>query len=120
MTLISEKRILWPEGEADRITPEFGEFISFLVWNALTIVDMPGLTGDTELSIVIDRECPDGATLIINIDQDATARDVAFGNGLVSDDLVGVANDKDTLTFVYNKPKGEFRLTSNQKTVSTS
>ena len=111
-------KVLWPFGAADVVSPVFAVNISVDVENTLTIVKMPVLTAATNIDLVIDSEIRVGAMLIVQADQGATGRNVAFGTNIIGDDLVGVANDKDTVTMVYDGSM--FRITSKEKTVDAA
>ena len=114
----NNQRILWPEGIITRLALVYAAVITTVaIWNRKTVIDMPVLTGDATLNLTIDAELEDGAELIINVDQDATGRDVILGTGIEGDDLTGVANDKDTILLQYNKSAGVFRVVSIFKTV---
>ena len=107
-------------GEPDQQSPQFAAVITLAVYDNLTIVEMPGLTANTTINLTIDPEIRPGARLLINVDQDATGRNVAFGTGLIGDGLTGVANDKDTIEAVYNKADGAFRVTNIHKTTDAA
>lgn len=114
--------ILWPFGDAapNRVAPAYAATIEVEVFDRLTIIDMPTLTGAPTLDLDIDAETPDGALLVINVDQGATGRNVTLGTGFVGDDLVGVANDKDTIIAQYSSSDGTFRVISIYKTVNAA
>ena len=116
----NERYVLWPIGDPDVQSPLFAPVISLNVYDNLTIVNMPGLTANTTIDLVIDPEIREGARLLINVDQDATGRDVALGNGFLGDGLIGVPNDRDTIEAVYNKEDGAFRVTNIHKTTDAA
>lgn len=116
----NNKRILWPTGEATVVTAADAAVIAVEAFNNLTIVNVPALSQAATINVTVDPEIREGAKLIINVDQGATGRNVTMGTGIVGDDLTGVANDKDTITAVYNSADGAFRITGNHKTVDAA
>lgn len=116
----NNKRILWPAGAPDHQTPDYAATIELAIYDNLTIVDMPTLTGAPTVNLTADAELRNGAQVIINVDQDGTGRNVTWGSSVEGDDLSGVANDKDTVVMVYNKTAGNFRIVSNHKTVDAA
>lgn len=115
-------KIKWPFGDAAPTveTPAFAANIAIEVADTLTIIDLPVLTGATQLDLSTHSELPNGALVVVNVDQDATPRNVAMGNNIEGDDLVGVANDKDSLILIYRKSAGSFRVISKYKTVDAA
>ena len=116
----SNNKILWPYGPADQPAPAFAAVISIDVFDNRTIVDMPPLTGACTVDLVISGEIRNGAEIFLNVDQDAAGRNVTLGDGFLGDNLVGVANDKDTIHAIYNEADGAFRVVSNHKTVDAA
>lgn len=95
-------KILWPFGAADVLNPADAANIEVSVSNNLTIINIPAMGGNRTLDIDADPELRPGALLMVNVDQGATARNLALGTGLLGQELTGVINDKDTLTFVWD------------------
>lgn len=117
MELLSEKRLMWPEGNITRLAPASAAVYALAIFNSKTIVDLNPTEAGT-IDLTIDAECPDGAELIVNVNQDGVGRAISMGTGIEGDNLAGVANDKDTLILVYNKDAATFRVASNYKTVN--
>lgn len=108
MTLISDKRISWPEGNLDKQNFANAAAYEATIWNAKTIVELTPTEAGT-LNLVIDSELEDGAELHVFIDQDAAGRDISLGTNMEGTDMAGAANAKQAFRFIYNKTTGLFR-----------
>ena len=103
-------------------TPNEGEVekqVAVLVQGASVTVDAPattyaythndqdqylkltGLTAATTINLTAGTEISIGATLTIDIVQGGTGYNLVLGTGIVGDDLVGVANDRDVVVLKY-------------------
>lgn len=112
--------VLYPFGAPDRQAPTFAATIALAIYDRMTVVDLDTDTQNATINLTIDEETPDGALLIVNVNQDGTGYDVAFGTGMVGDTLAGVADDKDSVIFQYSKSAGTFRKISQVKTVDAA
>jgi hypothetical protein len=118
---MSNPLIMWPFGSESpsRLAPASAANVELAIRDRLTIVDYAPAAATT-MTLDIDAETPDGALLVINVDQGGTGRNVTLSTGFVGDSLTGVANDKDTILAIYNKAAGTFRVVSKYKTVDAA
>lgn len=118
---MSDERILAPFGAPDRQAPAFADPLALTVYDRLTIIDL-AVTATVTINLTVDAETPDGAMLIINVDQDATGRDVTLGTGFLagSTGITGIADDKDSILAIYDASAGTFRVVSIHKTVDAA
>lgn len=113
--------LLWPYGKTapDRQALAIDGNKTISVFDRLTVVDGT-ITAAATLVLSISAETPDGALLVLNLDQDATGRNITLGTGFVGNGVTGVANDKDTVLAIYNKSAGTFRVVSQYKTIDAA
>lgn len=96
--------IKFPFGPATLETPDSAAAISVNVQNTKTMIEISPVEAVT-LDLVASDELLPGAEVKIDIIQDATGRAVTFGGTgatIVAPDLVGVANDRDTIELTWN------------------
>ena len=106
-------KLLWPFGAADKLTPADAATIEITPKNRMTVVEMPALSQNTTVDVALEGDEKVGDILIISADQGGTGYNIILGNNLVGQNLTGVSNDKDTLTFVFDGTA--FRQISNVK-----
>lgn len=99
--------VRYPFGAADAKSVEDAATSTIDIVDLFTIVDNAnGLSqAVTALSIDNDQGLPAGATIMFDLLQGATGRNVTFGgagNTIVAPVLTGVANDRDVLVLVWN------------------
>ncbi len=110
---------MYPDAVPTRQAPASSDTYALEIWNRLTLVELNPQEAGT-INLTIDAECPDGAQIIVDVNQDATGRAITMGSGIEGDDLGGVANDKVTIVMVYNKTAGNFRVVSIYNTVDAA
>jgi hypothetical protein len=65
----------------------------------------------TGLSLTASKDLPDGAEVVVDIAQNATARNVAFssaGTPIVAPALAATINDRDSIILRYDKAANQF------------
>ncbi|MBL6448570.1 hypothetical protein JMN32_19825 [Fulvivirga sp. 29W222] len=96
--------IKFPFGAATLETPDSAAAISVDVANTKTLIQVSPVEAVT-LDLVANDGLVVGSEVHVDIIQDATGRNVTFGNTgdtIVAPDLVGVPNDRDTIALVWN------------------
>jgi hypothetical protein len=79
--------------------------ISVDVKSTLEIIQISGLDAARTLDLVPSSDLMPGSKVVVDVEQGATAQNVAFGSTgstIVAADLVGVANDRDVITLMWD------------------
>jgi hypothetical protein len=97
-----ESRVLFPTGDATKLTPAYAATISVTAWNTQTIVDLGTITGDVALTVLPDAELRIGSRLLLKVKATANADDVTLGAGIDAPVIVGVAGKTKTQEFVWD------------------
>lgn len=93
---------IFPFGQADVLTPAYAATIALTINNNMTIVKLSGLNGAVALNLAADAELREGAIVVVEATQGATGRNVTFGGSAKAAGITGVANDRDTVTLVFD------------------
>lgn len=102
--------INFPFGKADVVDLGDAATYSVDINNTLTIVKRTGGLGQavTSLQLVANKDLMDGSTVIIDIAQGGTGRNVTLGTNCTGPALTGVANDRDVITLTYDAAAAKF------------
>lgn len=91
----------YPFGKATELAPAHQANHAITIENSLTIIKLAGMTSATDVDLTAGADLEDGAEVIIDATQNGTGRNVTLGDNIVAPDLVGVANDRDTIRLKY-------------------
>src|SRR5687768_7071413 len=94
-------RVLYPQGEADHLKPDYAATIDLVIVNSKTIIEPAILTGSATLDLEIDAEVPLASEVILKIK--ATGTEVlTLGAGITGPTIVGVAGKTKVQSFVFD------------------
>lgn len=92
-----------PFGLPDVQTPAYAATLAVTITNHVTFLSTAAaMTGAMTLNLTIDSQVKKGATLIVSLLSDATARTLTFGTGMAVGTMAGVISKTKCITFVYN------------------
>lgn len=94
--------VKYPFGPATKLAPAHVAVHSITIENQLTFITLAGMSAATEVDLTPAADLEPGAEVIIDVVQGATGRNVTLDANIVALDLVGVANDRDTITLTWN------------------
>jgi len=104
------EKIVWPEGEADKISPAaVSGAIAVTIENQFTIIETTTLTGNATLNLTIDAQIRKGALLKVLSKTNAT-ESLTPGTGMTGPAYAGVAGKTKSQSWYYDgstfKPDG--------------
>lgn len=92
----------YPFGPADVQDIAAAASVAVPVTNGgLTYARLSALTAATTITVTAPADCPQGATLMVELPCGATARDTTFSTGFTGAVVAGVINKTKVVTFVY-------------------
>lgn len=94
--------VKYPFGKATKLAPAYAAVQAITIDNQLTFLTLAALTGACELDLTAGDDLEAGAEVVIDVIQGATGRNVTLDANIVAPDLVGVANDRDTITLKWD------------------
>jgi hypothetical protein len=104
-----DRTVLWPWGEADVKNLAAAANIPATIENSMTILTIAILTANSTLNLIVNPDVPVGSQLLVKWSTTATET-LAFGTGIDSATVTGVAGKNRSQGFVYDgvsfKPTG--------------
>ncbi len=95
-------QLKYPFGAADVQDIAAAAVVNLVVTNGgFTYARLTALTAATTINVTVPVDCPQGATLIVELPSGATARDTTFGTGFTGAVVTGVINKTKVATFRY-------------------
>lgn len=88
--------VKYPFGPATELAPAHVANHQITIENTLTIIKLAP-TAAIEVDLIPAAGLDIGAEVILDVQQDATGRNVTLDAAIVAPDLVGVANDRDKI-----------------------